>query len=126
MRSSLGVPEWLLGASARILLLALSVATLGPALHGVHDVDCEPGFVLHDESQHHVQAADTGRASALPADHCVACHFARSSRGPVSWEPSGLTPLASSILLSDSDRRLIPAPFHLPLPARAPPSPIAL
>src|SRR5690606_16124234 len=75
MRSSLGVPEWLLGASARILLLALSVATLGPALHGVHDVDCEPGFVLHDESQHHVQATDTGRASALPADHCVACHF---------------------------------------------------
>src|SRR3712207_7046805 len=45
---------------------------------------------------HRVQAAPAA-PSPMPADdHCVACHFARASRGPAAWEPSGLTTLARS------------------------------
>jgi hypothetical protein len=120
MRIVLGVPAWLLRASAQVLLVALSVSALGPVAHGVHEDDCEPAFVFHDENAHHVQAA--GPDSAAPGgDHCVACHFARSSRGPVSWVPSGLTALDSGVLLYHSDGELTATPSASPLPARAPP-----
>jgi hypothetical protein len=121
MRNLLGIPAWLLHASARVLLLALSVTALGPIAHGVHDDECDPVFVIHDQSQHHVQAATAGR-DELPADHCVACHFARSSRGPVAWEPSGLTALDPGVLLYYRDGQLRAAPSAAPLPARAPPT----
>jgi hypothetical protein len=121
MRNLLGVPAWLLRASARVLVLALSVSALGPLAHGAHEDDCDPIFVLHDESQHHVQAAAGGQVQ-LPADHCVGCHFARSSRGPASWEPSGLKSLDRGILLFHRDGQLRAAPSSAPLPARAPPA----
>ena len=121
MRNLLGIPAWLLRASARGLLLALSVTALGPIAHGVHADDCEPALVLHDQSQHHVQAALPGQED-LPGDHCVACHFARSSRGPVAWEPSGLTGLDRGVLLYHRDGQLRAAPCVAPLPARAPPA----
>lgn len=120
MRNLLGIPAWLLRASARVLLIALSVTALSPIAHGVHEDTCEPAFVVHDESAHHFQAA-TSRSTAIPADHCVACHFARSSRGPVSWEPSGLTALDAGVLLYHSDGQLLAAPSASPRPARAPP-----
>jgi hypothetical protein len=121
MRIVLGFPAWLLRASARVLLVALSVSALGPVAHGVHEDDCEPAFVLHDENQHHFQAAVPGSDGPSRAEHCVACHFARSSRGPVSWEPTGLTALDSGVLLYHSDGELTATPSASPLPARAPP-----
>lgn len=124
MRKLLGVPAWLMRASARLLVVALSVTALGPIAHGLHadtHADaCDPAFVLHDESEHPLDAAGTTPTGA-PADHCVACHFARSSRGPVSWEPSGLTALDRGVLLYHSDGELRAAPSAAPLPARAPP-----
>jgi len=122
MRVVLGIPTWLLRASAQLLLVALSVSALGPVAHGVHEDDCDPVFVVHDETQHRFQAAlpdSDGRPGA--EDHCVACHFARSSRGPVSWEPSGLAALDSGVLLYHSDGELTATPSASPLPARAPP-----
>lgn len=121
MRNVLGIPAWLLRASARVLLVALSVTALGPIAHEIHEDDCEPAFVLHDEAQHHVQAAPSGR-DERPEAHCVACHFARSSRGPVSWEPSGLTALNRGGLLYHTDGYLRGAPSQGPRPARAPPA----
>jgi hypothetical protein len=124
MRIVLGFPAWLLRASARVLLAALSVSALGPVAHGVHEDDCEPAFVLHDENQHHFQAAAPDNDGPSGAEHCVACHFARSSRGPVSWEPTGLTALDSGVLLYHSDGELTATPSASPLPARAPPQPL--
>ena len=122
MHRVLGISASLLRISARGLLLALSVTTLGPMLHGVHEEDCEPAFVVHDERQHHFQAALPDDRGWPGGDHCVACHFARSSRGPVAWEPSGLSALSHGVLLYHSDGQLLAAPSAAPLPARAPPS----
>jgi hypothetical protein len=121
MRNLLGMPAWLLRAAARLLLVALSVSAFGPVAHGVHDDECDVVVVVHDEARHHVQAAAPAD-DRLPADHCVACHFARSSRGPVSWEPSGLTSLDGGVLLYHADGRLRAALSTSPVPARAPPS----
>jgi hypothetical protein len=121
MRNLLGIPAWLLRATARALLLALSVTALGPLAHEVHEDNCDPAFVLHDEAQHHVQAA-TPAPHQRAEDHCVACHFARSSRGPASWVPSGLTALDRGVLLYHRDGELRAAPSIGRLPARAPPS----
>lgn len=121
MRKVLGIPAWLLRVSARGLLVALSVSALGAAAHDIHQDDCEPAFVLHDEAQHHVQA-DPPIADDLGGDHCVACHFARSSRGLASWEPTGLMGLDRGVLLFHSDGALRADPSADPLPARAPPA----
>ena len=117
----LGVPPGLLRATARMLLLALSVSALGPVAHDVHNDDCDPAFVVHDESQHQVQSA-TQDADAVRGDHCVACHFARSSRGSASWVPSGVTALDRGVLLYHSDGELRATTSAAPLPARAPPA----
>lgn len=117
----LGLPACLLHVAARVLLVSLSVSALGPAAHEIHEDDCDPIFVLHDETQHHVQAPQTA-ATEVPGDHCVACHFARSSRGQASWEPSGLMALDPGVLLYHSDGELRAAPSAAPLPARAPPA----
>ncbi len=121
MPKSLGLSSGLLRATAQLLLLALSVTTLGPVLHGVHDTACDPVLVLHDESQHHFQAASPDAHAGPAADHCVACHFVRASRGPVSWEPAGLLALASGDRLFHSDGQLAAAPSASPRAARAPP-----
>ena len=107
--------------AARLLLLSLSVATLGPILHGVHDDACDEPLVAHDARQHHMQAAGVDGSRTPAEDHCVACHFARASRGAVAWEPNGLTVLADGVLLSDLDGQLLAAPYSAPRPARAPP-----
>lgn len=121
MRRVLGLSPWLLATSARALVLSLSVAALGPILHGVHDDVCETAVVVHDESQHHIQSARTSESGPRDGDHCVACHFARASRGPVAWEPSGVAALADGVLLYQSDGRLIVGLPAAPVPARAPP-----
>jgi hypothetical protein len=121
MRKVLGIPARLFRVSARVLLVAVSLSALGPAAHEIHEDDCDPIFVLHDESQHHVQAREP-LPEELSGDHCVACHFARSSRGPVSWEPSGLIALDPGVLLYHSDGELRASPSAAPLPARAPPA----
>ena len=121
MGKLLGMPLGLLRASARLLLLALSVTTLGPVLHGVHDADCDPIVVIHDESQHHFTAPTSDAGGTANGEHCVACHFLRTSRGPVSWEPSGLHALRSGNLLFQSDGHLVAAPSTSPQPSRAPP-----
>jgi hypothetical protein len=120
MRRFLGLPAELVRAAARVLLVTLSVTTVGPVFHEVHDEDFRADIVPHDESQHHFQAANTQRGS-LEGDHCVACHFVRSSRGPVSWEPAGLDPLAATARLFHSDATLVHAASAEPTPARAPP-----
>ena len=122
MRKLLGLSPGLMRHTARLLLLALSVTTLGPALHGVHDTDCDPLVIVHDESQHHFTAASSSDNGGPPGEHCVACHFLRTSRGPVSWEPSGLHALTSGNLLYHSDGQLVAAPAASPQPARAPPA----
>ena len=121
MPKLLGVPTALLRFTSRLLLVTLSVTTVGPALHGVHDTDCDPVVVLHDASQHHFAAAPSAADESPGSDHCVACHFQRTSRGPISWEPSGLYALISGNLLHDSDGRLVTPPSVSPQPARAPP-----
>ena len=121
MGTLLGLPAWLHRAAARAMLLTLSVAALGPIIHGAHQEDCGPGFVLHDEHQHPLTSPMGADRQSPADDHCVACHFARSSRGPVAWEPSGLIALASGVLLYHSDGQLVAAPSAVPLPARAPP-----
>ena len=121
MRELLGLPSGLMRASARLLLLALSVTTLGPVLHGVHDTDCEPVVIVHNESEHRFSAASPNVDSSAGGDHCVACHFLRTSRGPGSWEPTGLHALSPSDLLAHSDGSLVVALTATPQPARAPP-----
>ena len=121
MPNVLGLSAAMLRVSARLLVLALSVTALGPILHGVHADECEPSFIVHDETAHHFQSAVPDRAPLPGGEHCVACHFARSSRGPVSWEPTGLTSLASGNLLFHSDGNLVALVAAAPLPARAPP-----
>jgi hypothetical protein len=121
MHRVLGLPAGLLRASVWALLLTLSAAAFGPALHGAHEEDCVRPFVAHDASQHHVKSAPEAR-STMPGDHhCVACHFARASRGQVAWEGSRLSVLADGVLLYHTDGQLIAAPSAQPLPARAPP-----
>jgi hypothetical protein len=121
MSKCLGLSARLVRASARLLLLALSVTTLGPLLHGMHDAELHAVVVPHDETQHQYRSATDPAQAALEAEHCVACHFVRSSRGPVSWEPAGLHPLASGQPLLHSDGQLVAAPAVSPTPARAPP-----
>jgi hypothetical protein len=116
----LGLPAGVLRATARVLLLALSVTTVGPALHGVHDDELQSVVVAHDESQHHFQAAPTA-ADTGSAHHCVACHFARASHGVASWVVAGLVALAPSGRLTDADGLLVAASFASRRPARAPP-----
>jgi hypothetical protein len=108
-------------ASARVLLLSLGVTAFGPSLHDVHDIDCDPPVVVHDESQHRFDAApETGRP--FEGDHCVACHFHRSSRGAASLEVSGLHVLQASGVASPADGALTASPAGAPRPARAPPA----
>ena len=120
MRRVLGLPAELVRAAARVLLVTLSVTSVGPVFHEVHDEDFRADIVPHDESQHHFQAANAD-ADPLDADHCVACHFVRSSRGPASWEPAGLDPLAATVRLFHSDATLVASTSAGPTPARAPP-----
>jgi hypothetical protein len=121
MGTALGLSTRLVRGTARLLAVVLSVTTLGPVLHGAHDPELSPVIIAHDESLHHFQAASAPSA-ALEADHCVACHFMRSSRGPVSWEPSGLVAFAPGHLLYHSDGALAASPSFARLPARAPPA----
>jgi hypothetical protein len=120
MRRVLGLPAEWVRAAARLLVVTLSVTAVGPVFHEDHDEDFRADIVAHDESQHHFQAAKTDRAP-LDADHCVACHFVRSSRGPASWEPAGFDPLAAAARLFHSDAPLGVSPSASPTPARAPP-----
>lgn len=121
MQKLLGVPRGVLREAARVLLVALSVTTLGPALHGVHDTACDPIVVFHDASQHHFAAPSTDTTGPVGREHCVACHFLRTSRGPVSWEPCGLRTLSAGQLLFHSNGQPVAAPTGSPQPARAPP-----
>ena len=120
MRRVLGLSAECVRVSARLLLLALSVTTLGPVMHGVHDTELHAFVVLHDETKHHFQDASSPE-SPLEADHCVACHFVRTSRGPVSWEPSGLVAFTPGNLCVHADGNLVASEFADPRPARAPP-----
>ena len=120
MRRLLRLPSGLRRATAHVLLLVLSVTTVGPILHDAHDEELQPVVVVHDESEHHFQSApstpDTGATH-----HCVACHFVRSSHGAASWEPMGLVALAASERLANSDGLFVAAAFSSRRPARAPP-----
>lgn len=120
MHTVLGMPGWLLRAGARLVLLALALGTVGPVSHGTHEDDCEPAFVLHDESAHHIQAS-RGSDVAAPA-HCVACHFARSTRFAPEWAVAGVATPDAGYLLSHADGSLIAVLSASPLPARAPPA----
>ena len=121
MRNVLGLSTGMLRATARLTLLALSVTTLGPVLHGVHDTDCDPLVVFHDESEHRFAAATPDDGGTGSGGHCVACHFLRTSRGPASWEPNGLQALQSGSLLLHSDGQILATPSTSPQPSRAPP-----
>lgn len=122
MRKLLGLSSTLIRATARVLVLTLSVTTLGPVLHGAHDEELQAPVGTHDESQHHLQAAHTADQGPLEAEHCVACHFVRTSRGPVSWEPAGVVEFAAGTRIVHVDGALSAAPTASPTPSRAPPS----
>jgi hypothetical protein len=121
VRQLLGLSSTLIRATARILVLTLSVTTLGPVLHGSHDEELQAPVGTHDESQHHLQAAHGLDQGPLDSEHCVACHFVRSSRGPVSWEPAGVVAFAPGPRLVQVDGVLAAAPAAAPTPSRAPP-----
>jgi hypothetical protein len=120
MRTPLGLPSWLVSATARVLVVALSVTTIGPVLHEVHDEELQAVVVAHDESQHHFQAAPTA-PQAAGSHHCVACHIVRSSHGPASWVAAGLAAAAAGLRLADADGLIVAAAFASRRPARAPP-----
>jgi hypothetical protein len=120
MRRVLRLPSGLVRATAHVLLLALSVTTVGPALHEAHDEELQPVVVVHDESEHHFQAAPS-TADTGTSHHCVACHFVRASYGPASWVAAGLVPLAAGVRLTQADGPFVAAAFASPRPARAPP-----
>ena len=122
VRKLLGLPSTLIRATARILVLTLSVTTLGPVLHGSHDEELQAPVGTHDESQHHLQAAHGPDQGPLDTEHCVACHFIRTSRGPVSWEPLGVVAFAAGLRLIQVDGILSAAPVATPAPSRAPPA----
>jgi hypothetical protein len=120
MQTVLGVPARVMRAAARVVLVTVTITTVGPVFHEVHDAELRADVIPHDESQHYFQA-DKARGGSLDGDHCVACHFVRSSRGPVSWEPAGLDPLAAAARLFHTDATLSASTFAAPQPARAPP-----
>jgi hypothetical protein len=120
MRRLLGLPSEVVRAAARVLLLTLSVTTVGPVLHESHDEDLQTVVGPHDESQHHLQAAPTSPDGNAP-HHCLGCHFVRAPHGPVSWVAAGLAALESGDRLAHSDGLLVGGTFASPRPARAPP-----
>ena len=120
MRRFLRLPSGLRRATAYVLLLVLSVTTVGPALHDAHDEELQPVVVVHDESEHHFQAPPTA-ADPGTSHHCVACHFVRASYGPASWVAAGLAALASGTRLPNAGDVTVAAAFASPRPARAPP-----
>jgi len=125
MRQVLGLSAATLRASAWLLVLAMTVSTLGPVLHGAHDshdADAHDAFVAHDESAHYFASAAPQDSAPLESEHCVACHFARASRGAVAGELTGLTTFVAGNLLSYSDGQLVASPDASPTPARAPPA----
>ena len=121
VRKLLGLSSTLIRATARVLVLTLSVTTLGPVLHGAHDEELQAPVGTHDESQHHLQAAHGPDQGPLESDHCVACHFVRTSRGPVSWEPAGVVALSPGLRLVHADGTLSATPAAAPSASRAPP-----
>ena len=120
MRCVLSIPAGVHRLAARVVLLALSVTTVGPVLHDVHDAELRAAVVPHDASHHHI-AAPAADSSPLDADHCVACHFVRTSRGPVSWEFAGLHTLDAQGRCFESPAVFLAALLAAPRPARAPP-----
>jgi hypothetical protein len=121
MLGRIGMSPRLLRVGARTLLFALTITTLGPVLHGVHDDQYDPTPVAHDASRHQVEAGPPLDSSTSADSHCVACHFARASRGPAAWSQSGLTTLTIGVLLYHADGQLGAAPAVARRPARAPP-----
>lgn len=119
MRKLLGLSPDAMRATAWVLLSALSVTTLGPMLHGAHDADFTPVVVFHADHDH---VLTTAPGEHLAGEHCVACHFVRSSRGPVSWEPAGLHPFAAGLLVAWTDWHVTVPGTSTPVPARAPPA----
>ncbi|MGQ0733810.1 MAG: hypothetical protein ACT4QD_09160 [Acidobacteriota bacterium] len=111
-----------LRAVSRALLLVLGVTTLGPVLHGAHDPEHQAPVVVHDESQHHLQAAPQVVPGWPDGEHCVACHFARSLRSPVAWDASDLHTIGHGRLLSHTAPQLVAAASATPAPSRAPPA----
>jgi hypothetical protein len=106
-------------ATVWLVLLALSVTTLGPVLHGVHDTDLQPP-VVHDERHHHYRGAPSAE-DGLESEHCVACHFARSFRGPVSWGASSPLRFSTGSRLAHIAGELPTLANPAPRPSRAPP-----
>jgi hypothetical protein len=117
----LGLSATVIRATARLLVLTLSVTTIGPMLHGAHDEELQSPVGTHDESQHRLQAAHGPDRGPLESEHCVACHFVRTSRGPISWEPAGLLAFAPGLRLVHRDGALAVAPAASPTPSRGPP-----
>jgi hypothetical protein len=114
----LGLRGWLVRPVCRLLIAVLSVTSLGSLLHGAHDIDYLQ-IGPHDESQHHYQAAPS---DPLPGtEHCLACHFARSSRGPVAWELTGFHAFTAGQRLFHDDGQVLAVLLASPTPARAPP-----
>jgi type IV secretory pathway TrbF-like protein len=107
---------------AQLLVLTLSVTTLGPVLHDVHDEELQPLVVSHDETDHTVRSASAPDTRPFEADHCIACHFVRTSHSLGVWQ-------ASSLLADPADARLTPFEWCArasltasPTPSRAPPA----
>jgi hypothetical protein len=120
MHSVLRLTNKLVRPTARLLIVALTMTTAAPLLHGGHDADCDV-FVWHDASQHRFTTAPLSGDDSSE-QHCIACHLQRAPRGPVAWEVSGVVALERGSVLLLVGRNLTSQPGHTPVPARAPPS----
>ncbi len=107
---------------ARALVVALSVTTLGPILHGLHAEACEPPLVLHDASQHRFSSVPANPIEPATPDHCVACHLQRTSHNPELLNSPAQPVLKASGIRRPVDQVFAADPASLPLPARAPPA----
>jgi hypothetical protein len=105
-----------------VLVLVLSVTTLGPILHSLHAEACEAPLVLHDASQHRFSNAPAEPGQPATPEHCVACHLQRASRDPGVLKSSAPPVVAASAILRHVDQVFAPDPASIPLPARAPPA----
>ncbi|MGE0042221.1 MAG: hypothetical protein AB7H88_20325 [Vicinamibacterales bacterium] len=107
--------------TARVLVAALVVVSIGPLLHAADGHDAEDILVVHDASQHHFTAES--HPDEVPVEnHCVACHWVRVVRAPHGWDAVDLFFLQPGVRLPEQHPLHASASSRLPLPARAPPA----
>lgn len=112
---------------ARLLAVVLPVAWAGPLVHAAddHDVDAAAVLAMHDCREHGAEIAPVDEHELPPGVHCAACHFGRHARSAAGSAHGGFRLAVVSARLRHEPSRIPSGACSLPLPARAPPSPLA-